>query len=235
MKRLPSSGCSMVGSGRTDSELQRALVRLGVAEAFDAAAVNQVHFRIARISGAWMANEESKEASSVAKALRVTGENLITAARVLGGKETGFQTTTEIWATFLMTKFLAPDPALKKDPDELISEFRRQAAQIGNACLAAHAELSQKSTRDGRDRFGWYDDFTALLLEIAQRANIAPTLGNDPINDRPCGWLLQAAQELELFLDPSMRSPSVVACGKRLARGLKRLGHAQGQNPRPAA
>ncbi len=48
------------------------------------------------------------------------------------------------------------------------------------------------------------------------------------------GWLLNAAQALEAFLDPQMRSSSAEACGKRLERSKKRLKQKHRQNPSSA-
>jgi hypothetical protein len=66
-----------------------------------------------------------------------------------------------------------------------------------------------------------------LLLGIAKRANIEPTLGNDPVNDVPCGWLFDAATELETFLYPDMRSETPAGLASRLRRSLKRLSQPQ--------
>jgi hypothetical protein len=80
----------------------------------------------------------------------------------------------------------------------------------------------------------WYDEFTALLLEVADTAGVEPRLGKDGISGAWVGWLLGAAQALEAFLDPQMRSPSAEACGKRLERSKKRLKQKHRQNPTSA-
>jgi hypothetical protein len=80
-------------------------------------------------------------------------------------------------------------------------------------------------------RYEWYDEFTALLLQIAERAGLEPTLKKDKSTRVRSGWLLDAALAFETSLDRLMRSPSSEACGKRLERSLGRLPNAKRQKP----
>jgi hypothetical protein len=99
--------------------------------------------------------------------------------------------------------------------------------------MVAYADLNQKALNEGRAPLRWYDEFTALLLKIAEKAGVDPSLGKDRITRTRTGWLFEAAQALEAFLDPYMRSPSAEACGKRLERSRKRRqAKAHRQNPR---
>src|ERR1041385_3083465 len=109
MKRLAITGAPLVCGPLTAADLKEALVRLSVGAAFDDIAVQDLYYQLGKISGEWLANEESKESSSVASALRQTGKNLKAAAQLLSGKDTGFRTTTEIFATRLATEALAAD------------------------------------------------------------------------------------------------------------------------------
>jgi hypothetical protein len=129
---------------------------------------------------------------------------------------------------------LARDPTIGsiKRAQELLGTFNEDAAKISGACLAAYAELTSRASKGGRDALGWYDGFTSLLLEIAEKAGIEPSLNKDRVTEKRGGWLFDAAQALELFLDPYMRSPSPEACGKRLERSRKRLLNAHRQNPK---
>ena len=71
---------------------------------------------------------------------------------------------------------------------------------IAHAAQIAQARLSAPAERTGKDALQYYDDFTQLLVEIAEAAGVAPTLGNDDVKDKPCGWLFDAAMVLEPFL-----------------------------------
>jgi hypothetical protein len=96
--------------------------------------------------------------------------------------------------------------------------------------MIAHADLSIEAGKDGRRALDWYDDFTHLLLDLAERNDIEPTLRKDRKTHIRAGWLFDAAQALETFLYPHMRSPSAEACGKRLERSRERLQKAARQN-----
>jgi hypothetical protein len=98
--------------------------------------------------------------------------------------------------------------------------------------VAAYSALSDRSAERGRPVLDWYDDFTALLLDIANMAGVKPTMRKDRISGVRSGWLFEAAQALEPFLYPDMRSPSAEACGTRLERSMRRLRQRARQNSR---
>ena len=165
------------------------------------------------------------EVSPVAKALLSIGRNLTDAVRLLSGHETGLRTSVEIEVTSQTAEFLALDPAVgsRAKARELIAAFQREAARIGHVCMIAYADITHEAGNGGRPALNWYDDFTDLLLEVAVKAGVAPTLRKDRENQTRSGWLFEAAQALESLLDPWMRSPSAEACGKRLERSRRRL------------
>ena len=236
MKRLPIDGCSLVSPCLGAEEFYAALGRLQVAHAFDSGAIKELHTRLGLINGIWTLNEESKLSSAVANALLGIQTNLDAAIALLRGVQDGPQTTTTIQSIRLTSDFLARNPEVSQAPGLLISEFRRMAAQISHASSIARIELCQRADKTGRDELPWFDEFTTLLLEIAEKASVPPTFSNDRGNDgRPCGWLFNAATELELFLCRGMRSPSDSARGQRLKRSLRKRYLRQGQNPLSAA
>jgi hypothetical protein len=181
--------------------------------------------KIAAIYGAWFAEQGSRQGEPVAKALLATAKALLEAAKFLSGHETGFRTHVEVETTSAAARALACDPTVGSVAagHEISGTFRKEAERIGHACMAAYAELTQKDDREDHKRLRLYDDFTALLLEIAQKGGVSPSVGKDRITGVRTGWLFKAAQALELFLDPVMRSPSPEACGKRLERSRTAL------------
>jgi hypothetical protein len=98
--------------------------------------------------------------------------------------------------------------------------------------MIAAADLPSHPEKRGRKAKDWYDSFTTLLLSIAEKAGIKPTLYKDreAEYEPPVGWLLDAARELETFLPAEMRSPSDVARYKRLERSKDNLGKTRRQN-----
>lgn len=202
----------------------------------DSAAVDSLYLNLGVIIGKWMsALEDRMEASPIARALLSTSRNLSEVSRLLSGRETGFRTGVEISVTNETVKYLALDPSLdpKTSAAEFVSAFARDAARIAHVCMVAYTGLPDRSAEGGRPPLDWYDDFTALLLELADKMGVAPSLRKDRITGVRSGWLFEAAQALEPFLWPDMRSPSPEACGKRLERSLKRLRTTKRQKPRP--
>ncbi len=225
MKRVRKSGVSIMTPQLDEAELKQALERLGVATHFDRKATDEIYLNLAVICGTWLDEQETKDSSPIAKALRSLGCNLEEASHLLGGNRTGIQSTIETVVTGEAIRLLALDPTVGsvESARTLVEQFCEQSAKIAHSCMVAHAELSEKSTRDGRPILAWYNEFTKLLLDIAGKSSVKPTLGKDPITGARIGWLYEAAEALEPFLDPWMRSLSAAARAKRLERSLKRL------------
>ena len=235
MKRLPTTGASLATPVLGEDDFKRVLAELGAEAVFDDAAAHDLYMMLAAIHGAWLAEQLTKQVSPIASALRRAGTGLIEIATLLSGHETGFQAHVTVETTSQTVRTLARDPDVGsvKRAHELIDIFKQDAAKISGACLGAYADLTGRASKDGRDALGWYDEFTSLLLKIAGKAGIEPNLNKDRHTRKRGGWLYEAAQALEPFLDRYMRSPSPEACGKRLERSRKRLLNAHRQNPKP--
>ena len=173
----------------------------------------------------------------LAKTFEAMGKELNKVAKILSGHETGLREVHDIEIVSQLAEILALDPEVgsRGQADKLIASFRGDAAKMAHACLVAARDLKQTVVgKSGRPQPDWYDEFTALLLEVAGTAGVKPRLGKDRISGARGGWLLDAAQALETFLDPQMRSPSAEACGKRLERSKTRLKQKHRQNPSSA-
>ena len=133
-------------------------------------------------------------------------------------------------------RLLALDPTIGSidTAKTLVGNFHAQSAKLGHACLVAWADLAEEGGQKGRPALHWYDDFTSLLLDIAKKSGIKASIGRDRATRERTGWLFQAAQALEPFLDPWMRSQSAEACGKRLERSTRRLRDLKRKSPRTA-
>jgi hypothetical protein len=234
MTRLPVSGSSIASPFRDEGELKRVLSVLRVDQVLSHAAVHEFYLNLGVIIGQWMSEQQRLEVSSVAGSLLSTARSLNEASLVLGGFETGFHSDLEIAVASRIAKYLALDPSVSSlaKAQELISSFRQEAARIAHVCMVARADLPDRPGERGRRALDWYDDFTALLLDVADTADVKPTLRKDRISGARSGWLFEAAQALESFLYPEMRSPSPEACGKRLERSRRRLGERERQKAR---
>ena len=231
MAKFASSGSGIASPLRDEAELIGVLARLGVADALDAAAIHKIHSEVGIIIGKWFAEQERLEVKPVANALLRMARNLSEVSQLMSGLETGFRTGFEIAVASQLARYLTLEPTIDSKAHELMASFRQQAAQIGHVCMIAHADLSNQSGKQGRLAIEWYDDFTALLLEVAAKAGVEPRNTKDRFTKVRSGWLFDAAMAFETFLYRGMRSPSAEACGKRLERSRKRLRALARQKP----
>ena len=242
MGRMPARGAAVSAPFGSKDQLQRALVDLGVGEAFDAAAIDRMYWRLGQIIGSCHQERNRLEVATVAKELQLMATRLNEISKILIGTETGIHDIVEISVTSEIANFLALDPSVGSlgKAHDIMSGFRQEAARMAHVCTIARAALPDQPGERGRRPIDWYDDYTALLLEIADGGGVTPTLSKDRKTGICSGWLLDAARALEVFLDWEldgkrvspylMRSPSLEACGKRLERSLKRLRNGNRQN-----
>jgi hypothetical protein len=231
MARLPTSGASVASLAGDLEALKRAIFDLHIDQAFDATALQDVHGKLGAVIGRWLSEQSRLDTSMVGNTLLRIAKNLSEASVLLGGLETGIHSSLEIEVASRVVHYLALDPSVGSQPQEHLASFQREAARMAHVLMVARADLPVPSADENRALL-WYDDFTALLLDMAKRAGVKPKQTKDRITGLRGGWLFDAAQALEPFLWPEMRSPSPEACGKRLERSLKRLANRKRQKPR---
>jgi hypothetical protein len=236
MARFASSGSAIASPLRDEAELRRVLAELGVSDTFDNGAIHEIYLSLSVIIGEWLSDQERVEVDPVAKTLLRMAKNLSEVSQLMCGFETGFQNSFETAVASQLARYLALEPTVAGSSgkaQELMSSFRREAAQVGHVCMVGYVDLSQKVGQQGRLALAWYDDFTALLLEVAAKAGVEPKNSKNRSTGIRGGWLIDAAMALETFFYREMRSPSAEACGKRLERSRKRLKAVARQKPSP--
>ena len=233
MARLPVSGAASHTPFRSKAELCNVLVELCPEGGFNQSDVDEIYRHLAAIIGQWSLEQDRLDIAPLAKTLQVMGGDLNGVAEILRGHQTGLREIHDITIVSQLVKILALDPEVgsRSQADELINSFRCDAAKLGHACLMAAHKLARTVGENGRPQAEWHDQFTVLLMEIAETAGVEPRLSKDRISGARGGWLLDAARALETFLDPKMRSPGAEACGKRLERSKARLKQKHRQNP----
>jgi hypothetical protein len=196
-------------------------------------ACKEWYHRLAAIIGQWAAERDRLDISPLMETFRAIRGDLERIAKTLSGHEEGFREIHDIKFVSLLASLLAEDPEVgsRQQANKLIDSFRRDAAKLAHACSITAHELNRHVGQRGRPRSVWYDDLTALLLEIAHAAGVKPRLSKERVSGERVGWLVEAAEALETFLDPDMWSPSKEARGKRLERSLRTLKQRHRQKP----
>ena len=186
---------------------------------------------LASLIGGWLSEKARLETSPVKKALLTIAKNLNEASALISGTETGFRSDIEIAVASRVLDLMALNPTIGSldSARAMLGSFRRHADSVSHTCIVAAADLPSCPEKRGRKVKNWYDLFLKLLLGIAEKAGIRPTLYHDREGRPAAGWLLDAARELETF-PAEMRSPSDVARYKRLERGKANLGKKRRHN-----
>ena len=221
MARLPTSGARVATPARGKSDLRKVLIEFCPNAQFSASDTNQIYRWLALIIGRWSAEEDRLDIAPLIKTFDAMSKELNKAVKILGGHETGLREIHDIKIVSQLAEILALDPEVRSrgQADKLILSFRDDAARIAHACLVAGRDLKLSVVgKSGAPPQDWHDEFTALLLKVAGAGGVAPRLNKNRISGALGGWLLDAAQAMETFLDPRMRSPSAEACFKRLER-----------------
>lgn len=138
----------------------------------------------------------------------------------------GFARAQDIAVGGQLIQILATDPAIGsvEAAHEYLRDFCDRASRMASTCRAAATSLqSRKGGRGGKSQYGWYDEFTAVLLGICKQNKVEPTVGMDRISGKPVGTLPRIASAFERLLPPKMRSRKSATMVKRLQRSLDRL------------
>jgi len=241
MARIPTRGAAIATPFQdgpnprvlSEEDLRDVLVDLCPQAVFAKSDVDVFYSKLRFILGLWSAEHNRLDIAPLAKTFTAMGRELEKLAKILSGQETGLRDIRDTEIVSQLADILALDPEVgsRRQADQLIASLRGDAAKVAHACLVAACDLKQTVGESGRPQAEWHDQFTALLLEIAEKAGVEPRLGKGRASGARDGWLLDAARALEKFLDRRMRSPSAEACGKRLERSKTRLKHKHRQNP----
>jgi hypothetical protein len=237
MARLPASGVTMATpfqDGPNPRVLGRADLEITLGElcpdfVFEAPEVDTFYRVICAILGTWSAENGRQDSSQLARAISGIQRDLEAVANTLNALDDGLheQLNIEIVHQLRTSLVSNPDVGSLARAEALLSSFKLDAERIAHCCLIAAESLRMDVGKSGRPQHDWHDEFTELLHRIADKAGIEPQLWKDREDGDWHGWLLDAAQKLETFFSPAMRSPSPNASGMRLERSKLRIAKRQ--------
>jgi hypothetical protein len=186
---------------------------------------------LARIAVTKKLNPEGKlHTKDIAAILKAIGRDFQSHEAAFRGRETGLRQPHEIEVANRIREVLSKNPEIKIDADEFLTDFCDRINTISHACLIAARDLQSSKARAGNKSIDWYDDFTRVLVNLAEKNSIRPTIENDRRTGKPRGRFFELAAGFESLLYPKMRSPSPSALAKRLSRSLARLKHGQNRS-----
>jgi len=143
--------------------------------------------------------------------------------QVIWGTQTGFRKGHDIAAAGAMMKALISTVGEDRAYD-MVHEYRGHASEIAAACRKAVDDLgSIHGGEGGQPAIDWFGGFVAVLLFVAARDGIRPTVSFDWQKGKSRGRFLDLAAGFEKLLHLSMRSETKDALAQRLKRSLRRL------------
>jgi hypothetical protein len=173
-------------------------------------------------------NPETKLVTkTIAGKLKAIALDLQSHEGALRGLQPGLRESLEIEVATRIKEVLNKNPEIGIDAGEFLNDFCDRSSTISHACLVAERALALQKHEAGRKEIDWSDDFTRVLVFIAERSGLRPTIENDRKTREPKGRFFELARAFEGLLYPQMRSPSPSALAKRLSRSLARLRHGQ--------
>jgi hypothetical protein len=165
------------------------------------------------------------QTKDIAGALKAIARDLQLHEGALRGRQTGLQQSHEIEVANRIREALSKNPEIKIDADEFLRDSCDRISTISHACLIAARDLELNKAEAGKKAIDWFDDFTRVLVNLAEKNGLRPTVENDRRTGKPKGRFFALATGIERLLYPEMRSPSPSALAKRLSRSLARLKH----------
>ena len=160
------------------------------------------------------------KSEDVVSSLNAHAERLDKLAPLAAVAKGGFCRIGDIAVTGQMVQVLREDPTIGsvEAAHTYLSAFCDRAQKIASACRLAATTLGSRKGKGGKARYHWYDEFTAVLVDICKQNKIEPNVGIDRVSGEPVGGLVKVASGFERLLLPGMRSRKPATMVKRLQR-----------------
>jgi hypothetical protein len=224
MAKLPRTGVSYQILDERDVTLAEIVASLGL-KRLTKKAEREIRHRLGFAVAMWDEPYTALQIRDVAGSLKAHAKGLDQIATLGTITRSGFAREHDIAVGGQLIQILASDPAIGsvEAAHEYLRSFCDSASIIAPACRTAAANLHSRKGRSGKLRYGWYDEFTAVLLDICEKNRIEPTFWTDRISGEAAGNLPRIASAFERLLPPKMRSGKPATLVKRLGRSMERL------------
>ena len=224
MAKLPQTGVAYRSLDERAVTLAEIIASLGL-KPLRKKVEREIRNRLGLALATWDEPHTALQIKDVAGSLKAHAKRLDQIAFLGIITRSGFARERDIAVGGQLIQILAPNPAIGsvEAAHEYLRSFSDRASVLASSCRAAVANLQSMRGQGGKPRYGWYDELTAVLLDICKQNKIEPTVGIDPISGEPVGTLAKIASAFERLLPPRMRSRNPATMVKRLQRSLNRL------------
>jgi hypothetical protein len=224
MAKLPRTGVSYQMLDERKVTLEGIIESQGL-KRLSKKAARVVRDRLGFALSMWDEPHTALQVKDVANALRTHAKRLDQIGALATATRPGFARTQEIAVSTQLVQVLASDPEIGsvEAAHKYLRNFCDMAGTIALRCRDAVGSLQSRKGHGGKAQYGWYDEFTAVLLAICKSNKIKPTVGIDRVSGEPVGSLPKIASSFERLLPPKMRSRKPATMVKRLQRSVGRL------------
>ena len=225
MAKLPRSGVGYQCLNEYEGTLRQIMARLTL-KTLSKRAERELRNRLGFALAVWEEPYTAVEVKDVVRSLKAHAKRLDQIASIGTITREGFARAYDLAVSGQVVQVLASEPNIGniEARHAYLSDFCERADTIASACRAAASMLQAKKGKGGKNRYAWYDEFTAVLVELCKQNKIEPTVGIDRITGEAVGGLSAVASAFECLLLPRMRSRTPSAMVKRLQRSLERIG-----------
>jgi hypothetical protein len=231
MAKLPKSGIGYQCLDEREVRLAEVVASLGLKPL--GKTEREIRDRLGFALATWDEPHTALQIRDVASSLRAHAKRLDQIATLGTITRLGFAREHDIAIGRQLIKNLTSYPAIGagETAQEYLRNFCDRASTLASCCRAAAASLQSRKGRSGKSRYGWHDEFTAVLLDICKHNKIEPSVGIDRISGQPTGTLSKVARAFERLLPPRMRSRKPATMVKRLQRSMQHLKQQRTQVP----
>jgi hypothetical protein len=226
--KMPKSGVGFQCLDEREVTLKGTLAKLGL-RPLTKKAEREMHKRLGFALAKWDEPYVHTKVHEVVGSLKSHAKRLEKTAPVTAVAKGGICRNEDIDVTCQLAQSLGEEPTIGslEAAYAYLADFGERAAVIANASRMAATRLQPIKGKGGGSAYVWYDEFTAVLLDLCKKNKIEPEARIDRTSGEPVGGLAKVASGFERLLPPNMRSSTPGAMVKRLQRSLGRLTNAR--------
>jgi hypothetical protein len=180
MAKLPRTGVAYQCLLEYDSTLAEIVASLGL-RPLSKKAERKIRNRLGLALAKWEKPKTAIQIKRVVGSLNAHAKRLDEMASLGTITRMGLAHEKDIAASGRLAQCLTSNPTIGsiEAAHAYLEDFCHRVGVIASGCRAAARSLQSMKGQSGKSRYGWYDEFTAVLLDICQQNKIKPTIGFD--------------------------------------------------------
>ena len=198
MAKLPPTGLGFLCLDERGGSLPEIIASLGL-KPLKRAAERKIRDRLGFALALWEEPYTAIQINDVVRSLNLHAKHLDKVVSLGAIAREGFAQSDELAVSGELVQALKFEPMIGTvdRAHAYLREFCDSAGVIASGCRAAVGRLKAIKGESGKSRYHWYDEFTAVLLDICTLNDIEPTVGLDRVSGKAVGTLSEIASAFE--------------------------------------